>query len=309
MEFRQVPQSARQCSETHTRYAKDGEGWRMWYPSILCVSYAYLMRTVSYAYHKSHMGADVQCAFKRFSRFPMNLHESSCIVNGWLFGAVRMLHHRVQSFNFLTFRFRLDKWWLLALAQQVVAREYGRIHAGSVQRWRCSKGLGIQHVFKSNQNWIKTQGHRRYVWFHSSQGFFGVPPLRASCNRGATCDYVCNRLTEAINNRKPPWSALFTVPLPVWHERDVERFRAKWSKNHANDPRNATNFQILGPIVNLAVLTKSHCLALGSEFRCFCVAHWCPWWWHAQQTFQPPKCVSWLIAQHKVSTALQSNST
>ena len=181
-------------------------------------------------------------------------------------------------------------------------------------RWICStmkvfKGTGnptcLQEQSKLNQN----TGTPQICLVSQLSRILWSPPPRASCNRGATCDYVCNRLTEAINNRKPPWSALFTVPLPLWHERDVERFRAKWSKNHANDPRNATNFQILGPIVNLAVLTKSHCLALGSDFRCFCVAHWCPWWWHAQQTFQPPKCVSWLIAQHKVSTALQSNST
>ena len=70
-----LPGSALKSTQDMRRMEKDGK-------CDTQVSYAYLMRTVSYAYHKSHMGADVQCAFKRFSRFPMNLHESSCIVNG-----------------------------------------------------------------------------------------------------------------------------------------------------------------------------------------------------------------------------------
>ena len=70
-----LPGSSLKPTQDMRRMEKDGE-------CDTQESYAYLMRTVSYAYHKTHMGADVKCAFKRFSRFPMNLHESSCIVNG-----------------------------------------------------------------------------------------------------------------------------------------------------------------------------------------------------------------------------------
>ena len=72
-----LPGSALKPTQDMRRMEKDGK-------CDTQVSYSYLMRVlcVSYAYYKSHMGADVKCAFKRFSRFPMNLHESSCIVNG-----------------------------------------------------------------------------------------------------------------------------------------------------------------------------------------------------------------------------------
>ena len=175
-----------------------------------------------------------------------------------------MFHHRVRSFNFLTYRFRLDKWWLLDRPQEVAAREFGRMRAldlnEGVERDSVDTLILVNISTESKLN--QTQGRRQYVSFHSFKDSL-ESPLCASCNRGATCDYVCNRLTEAINsisNHKPPWSDLFTLPLPVWHERDVERFRTKSSKNHQlfscwapKWPKIFSKLQILGPKVKLAV--------------------------------------------------------
>ena len=73
---------------------------------------------------------------------------------------------------------------------------------------------GVQMDWESNMSsrGIKTESKHRdtadmfgFTALKDSLESPPSPPLRASCNRGATCDnYVCNRLTEAINNRKPP---------------------------------------------------------------------------------------------------------